>query len=466
MDNYLFITAEGDPLPIADRLIDEGKNVVVGLVEDPPTEMSPTISQKRDELYENVIWKRPAEEVLAWAKDLTNKQEWFVMFDYGDLWPWSERALEMGFSRGIFPTEEGYALESDRKLGKEFAAKHYPGVRVADSPEFKQVDEAIQFLNENPDNIYVLKSEGSNAETVVPNTQEPELARKQIEGALSSERAEYEKGGFTLEEKVAKPIEISPVMLFWDGKPLFSLVELENKGFGCGNIGRLTGGCQNLSIQTPINCDLNRIAFPPVIYEMASKSPGISIYDAGLLFDGREFLFTEFCSQRWGWDGIFSEMAMCMENPDSPFVSRHFDLIAQGRNPLLNKYGCAVRMFQTQPDGDLADVYQDGYGMDWMDEVSNRLFFYCLKREIDPETSRTRFVSVGYRKDLGVAVGASDYLEAAVDMAYEAAYNFAMTGVYYRPKFDFFCREYFTSIMNRYRWLINSGLLCESNSKE
>ncbi len=451
MDNYIFITKEGDPLPIADRLQDDGKNVIVGLVKDEGADENPGKEEMRKSLYDGILEKMDADTLIKYMEGFSDKHDWFVMFDYGDLWAWSERVLKMGFTKGVFPTEEGYSLEEDRKAGKEFAKQHYPDLKVADAPEFKSADDGIAFLEENPEKIYVLKSEGSEAETVVPETSDPELARFQLIGALSSERADYEKGGFTLEEKIKNPIEISPVMVFYDGEPLFSLVELENKGFGSGNIGRLTGGSQNLTIQTELGCKLNQIAFPDIIYKMASKQPGISVYDAGLINDGEDFYFTEFCGQRWGWDGIFSEISMC----DTP--SRHFDLICEGKNPLVHSYGAAVRMFQTLPHCDCPEVYQDGYTVDWLEDASDYLYFYCIqKKEID---GKQKFVSVGYRKDFGVACAGSKFMEGAVMLAYAAARSVAMTGMYYRPQFDFLSENYRSSIKNRYRWLIKSELI-------
>lgn len=453
MNNYIFITSDGHPLSIADRLRDEGKTVVVGMVDPPISKMSEEKNSRRLSLYDGIIEKQTAERVLEWMETIPNKDEWFVMFDYGDLWEISERVLEMGFRKGVFPTEEGYRLEEDRKAGKKFAEENYPDLKVIEANEFKAVEEALTFLEENQDKVFVLKSEGGEAETVVPATNDPELAHRQIVGALESERGEYEKDGFTLEEKIPNPIELSPVMVFWEGKPLFSLVELENKPMGSANIGRLSGGCQNLTLQTKLDCNLNQIAFPEVIHEMAKQQPGVGIYDAGLLYDGSNYRFTEFCGQRWGWDGIFAEIAMCRDSDGKNAVSRHFDGLADGENPLTCQYGVALRLFQTQPDPDHGGLYQGGYTMDWMDEVSDGLFFYCLKKEED------RFVSVGYLKDLGVAVGASDYYRAAVDQAYFCARSFAMTGVYYRPKLDFLSTDYPTSIINRYHFLIHSGML-------
>lgn len=460
MDKYIFITRDGAPLSIADRLQDDGKEVIVGLITDKETEkLSKDKNACREQLYDGILDIHDAEDTLTWMAKLKNKDEWFVMFDYGDLFPYSERALEMGFSKGVYPTEEGYTLERDRKAGKAFAKKNYPRLTVAPVHEFQKAQDAIKFLTEQKKDIFVLKSEGSNAETVVPLTQDVDLARKQVIGALRTETKGYEKEGFTLEAKIQNAVELSPVMVFWEGKPLFSLLELENKPLGCGLVGRLTGGCQNLTIRTPMDCELNKIAFPQIVFDMAKKQPGVGIFDCGLLFDGKEFYFTEFCSQRWGWDGLFSEIAMCGDEHGHGSVTAHFDGIASGRNPLRFSFGSAVRLFQTEPSSKKLDCYESGYAMDWSNEVSEQLFFYDIRKEYLEDSNEDVFVSVGVEKELGVATGASDRPEQAVDRAYKAAEGFAMTGVYYRHRPDFLSKDYFSSIGNRWDFLKNSGLI-------
>ena len=459
MDKFIIISRDYHVLPLADRLRDDGKHVVFGMVEKEDDPDAPKAKiESRMTLYDGILDKHPATKVLDWMRGLNDKSEWFVLFDYGDLWPLSERALKMGFTKGIFPTEESYKLEKDRQAGKEFARKYYPDLKVAEVHEFKKVDDAIKFLQDDKEHIYVLKSEGSNAETVVPQTTDVDLGRRQIIGALLTERAGYEKGGLTLEEKIAKPIELTPIMVFWEGKPLFSLIELENKPLGSGNIGRLTGGCQNLTMETRLNAPINKIAFPQIIYEMAKKQPGLSIYDAGLLFDGEEFYFTEFCSQRWGYDGFYSELEMCGNHQHKLAAVRHFDLITQGQNPLTYKFGAAVRLFQTQPDPKFGDMFESGYEVDWLNEVSEQLYLYNIRREKDVDGEK-RFLSVGYEKDLGVATGAANNMQDAIENAYRAAYGVAMTGLYFRPKFDFLSKDYFTSIANRYDFLLESDWL-------
>src|SRR5438309_8557884 len=118
-----------------------------------------------------------------------------------------------------------------------------------------------------------------------------------------------------------------------------------------------------------MDAQINKIAYPPIIDEMAKKQPGIGIYDAGLLFDGKEFYFTEFVSQRFGWDGIFSEIAMCADERGENAASRHFEMIAAGQNPLRHKFGAAVRLFQTEPSGKKVDCYESGDACDWLNPV-------------------------------------------------------------------------------------------------
>jgi hypothetical protein len=460
VQNYVSITRDFHAIPALDRLKDDGKNVTVGMVQEEENKKTPKgKTDARLSIYDGILEIHDAEDVMTWLNTIKNKDDFFLFFDYGDLFSYSQRALDMGFTKGIFPTEEGYKLESDRQYGKEFAKKHYPQLKVADVKEFKKIEDAIKFLDEQEDKVFVLKSEGSNAETVVPQTDDADLGKRQIIGALQSEKADYEKGGFTLEELIRNPIEISPVMVFWNGKPLYSIVELENKPLGAGNIGRLTGGCQNLTIQTPMGCALNKIAFPPIVQEMAAKVPGIGIFDAGLLFDGKQFCFTEWCSQRWGFDGFYCETAMCGDATGKGCAANHFDLIAEGKSPLKWKYGAAVRLFQTEPCDKNPGCYAGGYAVDWLDGVSDRLFVYLLQKKQVDGVEDAIFVSNGYEKDVGTATGCGNTPEEAINRAYECAEGIAMTGLYYRPEFDFLSRDYFTSIPNRLEFLNASGLI-------
>lgn len=455
MDHFIFITRDFHILALADRLKDDGKEVLVGMIDEELHKTPTPKHEARLNLYDNILPRYDADDLMEWAAKAEDKDEWWFHVDYNDMWEYAEKALKMGFTKGAFPVKEDYEIENDRELGKEIARKHYPELHVAEVHEFKSAEDGIKFMEENRDKIFVLKAEAGEAETCVPMTDDADLARQQIIGALNTDKAEYEKG-YTLEEKIRRPVEISPTMVFWNGVPLYSTVELENKNLGSGNIGRLTGGCQSLTIQTPLDCPLNKIAFPPYVSETAKKRVGLSVFDAGLLYEGKNFNFGEFAGNRFGFDGFYANVAMSGDQMGRNNATNFFDLIAEGKNPIINKYGACVRLFQTQPGKE--DMYAGGCFIDWFNEVSDQLFLYCIEGKKLP-SGKMGFISNGFEKEIGVATGTGETHAAAIHNAYRCASGVAMNGLYYRPAFDFTSRAYFTSILNRLDWLSQSHLL-------
>ncbi len=354
----------------------------------------------------------------------------------------AEKVLRMGFSNGLFPTKFYYDMEKEREMAKKFVKKNYKGIIVADAFNFTSIKDGIKFLNEAQEDTYVLKSNGNRAKTIVPKSGDVEEGKKILIEALTKQKKEYEEGGFLLEKKIPNCLEVTPVMVFYNGKPIYSIVEFENKEFGAGNIGLQKGGNLSLSVKTPIDCELNRISFPDAIYELAQKQPGLSVYDVGLLYDGDDFYFTEFCAMRFGWDGIFSEMVM--RDDGNPFVGNYFEDIVKGKNPIINNYGASVRLFNIHGDTGCTFICEDGIVVEWDESVENNLFFYQIKKK-GKET-----VTVGGFDLLGVATGASNILETAVSKAYEVVDAVNFEKLYYRPKFDFLSMDYKSSILNRF----------------
>jgi hypothetical protein len=69
------------------------------------------------------------------------------------------------------------------------------------------------------------------------------------------------------------------------------------------------------------------------------------------------------------------------------------------------------------------------------------------------------FVSNKFEKEVGTCTGTGQRMMEAIDNAYRCAEGVAMTGLFYRPKFDFRSKDYFTSIENRFEFLVRSGLV-------
>ncbi|MFD1558367.1 hypothetical protein ACFSHT_22505 [Paraburkholderia silviterrae] len=447
---FVFFFYDCYPLPLAAHLRMEGYDVILGVV--------PTLSylnlpgvkdeEKSDEryqrhsTYQGLMERKTAEEVIKMLAMVPRSQrdDYFIFFDYNNMYPIAERLVKMGYRNGLLPTEWYYRMEKERALAKSFVKKHYPLVKVAEARNFKSAKDGITFLQQS-ESVYVLKSNGNSGGTKVPRTDDPQEGRELLIEALTKEKSAYEAGGFLLEEKIPNCQEVTPVMVFYDGEPVYSLAEFESKSFGAGDIGIQKGGNLALSVKTDLGCRLNEVAFPEIVYELAQKQPGLAIFDVGLLYNGEDFYFTEFCAMRYGWDGLFSEMVM--RDDGSPFVGNYFTDIANGRNPLVNTYGASVRLFNIGGGGEKTDKSPDDIDVKWKDAAENNLFWYGIKKKSGS------IVSVGRFDLLGVATGASDVMETAVEKVYDVVDTVTFENLYYRPKFDFLSHAYKSSIPNR-----------------
>lgn len=432
---YILFTYDGSALALARKLIEEGNTVVVAQVRN-ASELHNGVGEERDSrtkrlaVFDGMVEKRDARDVLREMAAMPNKDDWFVICDLNSLWSCAQTARKLGFEKGFFPTKEDTEYEDTRAKGKALAKQFWPDLTVADVHAFTTVEDGIAFLRSHPDDLYVLKANAEGDLTVVPQTDDAEIARDNLVGALRAKRAEYESMGYILEEKITDPIEITPQVVFYDGVPVFSDVCIENKPIGAGSIGNMTGCSGNLVFKTRLNDEINRVAFPPKVHEMAKAHPGMFIWDASLLIDARtrKIYFGEFCPNRWGYDSFFTEIAMCES------ASGYFERIVAGENPLKQPYGAAVRLFNLKnfADAIVSVKSEDG------------VFMYDVRRKDD------QIVSGGADWNLLTATGAGNTPDKAVERAYEALKNVSFTDGYYRPRFDFESHEYQNSIPNRY----------------
>ena len=183
---------------------------------------------------------------------------------------------------------------------------------------------------------------------------------------------------------------------------------------------------------------LAQIAFPLYIHEQAKKRKGLFIYDASILGKGDKYYFGEFCSNRWGWDSFFTELAMCES------VSSYFESIIKGENPFKWKFGVAVRGFNLDQGDDRWPT--EGWKMNWLDEGDKNTWVYDLKLK------NGEAVSCGTCYDLVVFTGGGDTINSAVNRAYEAEEGFSFSNMIARPRFDFLSTDYSSSIPNRYEY--------------
>lgn len=445
---YIIISDECYLMPVAKHLIDEGRDVTVGFIKDraslrlPDFKDTETPEDKKERIsvYDGILPKKSLGEVMSFLKTVKNKDDYFVLFDYNDAYKIAEMVLKMGFRNGLFPTEFYYRLEKDRVLAKKFVERYYKGIKVGEYQDFKKIVDGIKKIEES-DELFCLKSNGNEGKTVVPNSDNIENEKKLLIDTLQKYKKEYEQGGFTLEKKIPDCLEVTPIIVFYNGVPVYSLAEFENKQYGAGNIGAQKGGNQCLSIRTELDCKLNKIAFPEIIYSLAKKQPGLAIYDCGLLYDGKDFYFGEFCGMRYGFDGLYAEIVMRDEG--KPFVADYWEDIIAGKSPIKNKYGAALRLFNYEGNSIDTEDPKSGIPMLWDKSIENNLFIYQMKKE------KGEIVDTAGKDFIATMTGSSDNMEEAVKEMYNRVDKFYFEKLYMRPMFDFLSNDYNSSILNR-----------------
>lgn len=454
---YIFITFEGLGLPIACKLQREGHEVIVGMIEEikdyAMVEESREVSEKeavrkkRMSLFDNMLEKRPAEDVLKWMKTVRKPHEYFVFFDVNNLYRWADKVRDLGFE-GNFPTKEDYLFEIDREMAKDFVKKNYSKLHTPEVVEFTSSKDGIDFIKKT-DRFWVLKGKTEGAKTFIPDVTDIELSRRQIIDMLTNFPEKYEKRGFIFELLIPSIIELTPEKIYYDGVPLVTTIDVENKAFGSGNISIQTGCAEDLVFPISMEDRINKIAFPPVVDRMAREHKGLFFWDASLLINKRDgkIYFGEFCSNRPGYNSLLTELAQ------APSVNDFFEKVVHKMNPLpLGTVGSSVRLFNLNKDEETEEVAEN-IAVDFKHDISKDLWLWDVKRN-----QYGRLVSVGYTWNLGVMTGSGKSIDEAVSKMYRSVDDFSFLGTYYRSMDDFVSLDYPTSIPNRLNYGLERGL--------
>lgn len=459
--NYICITHFGYILPIAHHLHNEGNKVITCLVTSKEVNVdsglsgddSPEFEKRRKSLMDGILPKMPLDKLLEMAAKIENKDEWFILFDYNHLWKIADKFQKLGFKKGLFPIEDDFTFEEDRKASKELIKKEFPSIKVGNVFDFKKVDDGIDFLNEN-EGIYALKSEGDFVKTTVPLTNDGEFAKQELIYGLKKNQKEYEKGGFILEEKIKNAKEIVPQVVFWNGKLIYSNVSMETRLLGAGEVGYQTGGNQVTLIMIDPDSKIVKWTCPKFITDRAKKRKGLFLFDCSLLFDEKGTpYFGEFCGNRWGYGDIFTELTMA----DGP--SAYFEAISEGKNPMKFKYGTYLTVYNMKSDSEFAGLYESNKPIQTKPCLDPYLYLYQIKK--DDEFDGDQIIGVGYDEPLlGWITGRGNSFEESVEFLYKKFEgNISYNGLYYRPKEDFLTKSYQSSIPNRLEFIEKYGLI-------
>lgn len=449
---FVVFTFDGHGLPLAYKLKQEGQDVVVGQIIDPNEVISSQeeaekeddeYKQRRLALFEGMVEKIPAHKLVDQLKKVSNPQDYFLFFDLNSLFRYADELKDLGF-HGNFVTEEDYLFEVDRDGAKDFVRKYYPKLNIAEIKEFKKVSEAVRFL-EKTDEVWVLKANDENASAVVPDIDDPELAARQLIQNLEQSPELYEGKGFILELLIPNVMEFTPEKLYYDGVPIATTLCCENKPLGAGNISVMTGCAADIVFPTDMEDRINKIAFPPIVDEMAKKHKGLFIWDASILINKRDgkMYFGEFCSNRPGYNSIFTELCQL------PSTAHFFESLTKKENPFtLGTVGTSIRIFNLHRDERDIQVLS-GMQLEYKPEIWKDLWFFDAR--ID---KKGRLINVGDTWNLAVMTGSGKSINEAVNRLYKNMEGFSFLEAYYRPKADYLSLGYSTSLINR----LNYGL--------
>lgn len=429
---YVIISEGWDGMCVAHQLVIEGADSIIGQVQDNKElktgadKEDPEDKISRLAQFDGMVKKYPARKVVDALKKVKNKDEYFILCDQNDLFVYAEELLEAGFTKGLFPLKQDFDFEKGREDAMKFVEEHYPDVQIIPHQKVKTVEEAKQIIEES-DVPWVIQSEGDFVSTICP-VDDVEQNHNVILAALDKHAKDYAKGEILLKEKLIQPVEITPQIVFWNGTPVFTDIDIETKNIGDGeNNGNQVGCGSNLIIKTSFEDPINKIAFPPIVYEMASKRTGIFVWDISLYLTEKGIFFGEFCSNRFGYDALMTEMTM------SGGATAFFNALMSLQNPLQATFGTAVRVFNLSRSKD----------QEIMVENEDNTWLYEVKKVDD------KLMSLGDCWDLGVVTGKGETVNEAVDDVYENLDTLSFKEKYTRTKSDFLA-DYPTSIIHRF----------------
>lgn len=452
---YIVFTFDGSGTPVAQHLQLEGQDVVLAQIQnmrslsaEGETEYAEARSDKemRNAMFDGVVKKKIAEELIKEMKTYKNPQDYFVYFDTNGLYAFAEQIKDLGF-HGNFPTRDDYLYEVDRDKAKEFVKKHYSKLNIARKKEFAKASEAKEFLA-NTDEVWVLKGNSDSASAFVPDVDDPVLAARQLVEVLDKDSDSYESEGFILELLIPSVMELTPEKIYYDGELIACTLDIENKPIGSGNISVQTGCAADLVF--PIDCDarINQIAFPPIVDEMAKQHKGLFYWDASILINKRDgkMYFGEFCPNRPGYNASFTEFAQCGS------VHEFFEKVVQKKSPFtLGTVASSIKIFNLHRDSETQQTL-GGLTVDFAPEVEKDIWLWDVKKK------GKKLVNLGYGDAIACITGSGKSVEEAVNRMYRTLEKFSFVEAYYRPKADYLSLGYSTSILNRLNYGMERGL--------
>lgn len=427
INKFILMTGYGEGLALAHHLQMEGKDVLVGMVDDmsqagAKEEEDAETKKARLSQFNGILQKQPMDKLLKQMEKL-NPEEWFVIVDFNTLWRFAAAAKKLGFRQGIFPTKLDEQMEADRNFAKDFVQKHYPRVKVAETREFKSIDDGLEFL-EDSDEFWALKGNDTAATTVVPFAQDLDNVKAELRDALHGDKETYERKGFIFERQIRDGANVTAAMIYSDGQRVASNVDFEDKRFSDNDGAEMMGCAINIIERTPLDADINDVAFPSAVDALAKLHPGLFYFDANLILKDGEFYFLEYCSGRLGYDSTFTECDM------AGGVAPYFNGLTNKEEPYERRFGVGVRGFATKREDGKVKT-----GMTIRTDSDEHVWFYGAERFDGAYKNGHPSGDTESGIDLASFTESSDDLEYAFQKLSNVVDGFSFKGMYSRKDY-------------------------------
>jgi len=424
---FCFFTYDFHGVPIAFRLQQEGYKVYLGVfnhLEGKKEEEKE--KEQRLSLYDGLLEKINATDLVKSLLKVKNKDRYFIVFDFPFMWQYAEELRKAGF-KGLLPHKEDWELEEEREKAQKLVEERYEIFSEKEHYEFQTIDEAKQFL-EATDKCWVLKGNHPDAPTIVPISDEPEIARMEIINSLEMNKKLYEAEGFDLQEKLTDILEFVPEAVSFQKIVRGISVDIEIKNYAPGNRGYGAQTGDSSSVVFWLSKEEGEKIYDsflkPVEKEMLRENE-LTIWDAGVLYDKKKkgFFFTEYCPDRWGYSGIFDELATL------PSVGYYFEKLLRGEDIYdpkeCKRFGASFRIFRRLEFGQSRDkiksediILSEGFDKDiWLWDVK--------------KTSKG-LETANYDYNTAVVTGAGETLSEAFTKAFENTKKIVFNGYHWQ----------------------------------
>jgi len=457
---YAFISIDGHSLPLAYHLQQERAEVWVGQVSDwrridAKHDEDREAKRRRLALYDGLLEKMDAEVLVRQLLRERDKDQWRVIVDFNFLHPYSDVLRRAGF-KGLLPHEEDEELEKDRRKAKQTVEQRYDMLTVGDYQEFKKVKDGEALLKRKSDQLFVLKGFNEQAKTIVPKSDDPGVNHAMILDALHRWQREYESDGFLLEEKVSDLIEFTPSAESFDGELLGVNIDIEHKLMGSRN-GQQVGCGIDLVVWQDLNSKVYECFLEP-LSDLMLRENELTIWDASVLYSPskQKFFFGEYCSDRWGFNAIFSELATI--GSTTAYLDRLFSL-----SPLVDEdtqpIGASVRVFNLRSDEQAAGQKASGE-LIIADIADPDIWGWDVMRKDN------QLYTVGYDKNTLVVTGAGESVKQAVAQTYRNLSRVQFDSGFSLQENDFFDRDFPANVVRRYEALMALGVIGPPEAEE